>query len=250
MYAIGNVANLVRTPLHLDLRQCLAGNVLKHPLIQFEHVQPRIYSRLNQLLVYRQGLAGKTARERNDWERLRPNFSAYERLNWFLRKLLMEPKAVPKSYENIPERYYQICGHLWSDPELLTNTSDVLCLIFRVPLPSKPVEPFMIESERRQLAELPDELPVFRGHQGLEHGVCWTLNPQVALDWAFTAEPEVVKQWNNDYPDVSMYYGTPIVTTGIVQKSQIIALVSRRNEDEILVDPRFVRDRQSYTLPC
>ena len=247
MYSFGLFSNLVRTPLLTELQPFLDGSVLRHPILHFDYVDPRLYSRLNQLYERRRDGNARPRKNLNDWERLRPNLTAMDRLRWFLQSVVWEREAIPKRYTNIPDRYHQIIGHLWTDPEILANTSDALRLLLRMPQPSQPIESLMVESERRRLFELPSVLQVFRGHQGIEHGVSWTLNPSVALNWAFRVEPDVVKQWNEAYPDTPRY-PIPLVTVGTVQKSQVVAYVSRRGEDEILVNPDYVRDRQSYDV--
>ncbi len=243
MYKFGPFTNLVRTSLRHELKQHLIGQSLRHPLLQFECVDPRLYSRLNHLFEYRLRKGQGLNREFNDWNRLWPDLSSYDKLGWLLEQLLEERFGYPKGQDG----YHQLIGQVWTDPELLTCNSDTLTCLFRFRLPTSPNFHFMVEDERNCFAELPDQLQVFRGHfSELEYGNCWTLNPNVAIDWACRSDTGIRT------PPLSPenQFTTPIVTVGRVCKSQIVAYVNRRHEDEILVNPEFVRDRQSYQVCC
>jgi len=50
----------------------------------------------------------------------------------------------------------------------------------------------------------------------------------------------------DQYPEYQLF--NSMVTMGTVKKSKIAAYVNRRNEDEILVNSDFVRDRQTFDV--
>ncbi len=240
MYSFGPFANLNRTVLLPELQKHLIGNQLQHPLLHFENADPGLPARLNRLYELR--LHCKSANENypNEWERLRPDLASLDRLNWYLRK-----KSVDKDLPCDPP----IAGQIWADPELLTNTCDVLKMLFDGPLPSSPIASFMVDSERQRLAELPDEIRVFRGHVPvLEQRSSWTLNPVVALDWACRRVAQGGIPNYESFTDTERQFWMPVVTIGTVKKSQLMAFVDRRGEDEILVDPQYVKNRTTFNV--
>ncbi len=239
MYSFGPFANLNRTRLLPELQKHLVGNHLQHPLLHFENADPGLSARLNRLYELR--LHSKSANENspNEWERLRPDLASLDRLNWYLQKI---------ADEDLPTDY-QLAGQIWSDPELLSNTCDVLARLFNGHLPSFPIASFMVARERQQLAELPDEIQVFRGHVPvLEQHSSWTLNPVVALDWACRRVAQGGIPNVESFTDTERQFWMPVVTIGTVKKSQIMAFVDRRGEDEILVDPQYVKNRTTFNV--
>ena len=83
----------------------------------------------------------------------------------------------------------------------------------------------MTEEEQHAFGAMPDIIPVYRGQTRGEpiHDFSWTLDITVA-NW-------FANRYNNP---------NPIVLQGVVQKTDVIAYLSRRNEFEILVFPDHV----------
>lgn len=92
----------------------------------------------------------------------------------------------------------------------------------------------MTPSERRRLRALPDRATVYRGVNVRNRwlGLSWTLNRDLA-HW-FARHPV-----SEDWPGV--------VIAGTVSRHRVIALFQSRNESEIIVEPRCVRDH-SFSL--
>lgn len=243
LYAFGAFTNLTRTELHPDLRPYFVGQTLRHPLVEAEWVDSRKFSYLNRLYEYRRQLAAGATHVRNEWELLRPDLSAFQRLHWFYNQIFPDESGVFKETLN---HYDRIVGQIWTDPELLWHSSGNFATLLARPLPAHVIDELMIESERRQLSDLPDTLQIYRGHVPIltGGGVCWTLNPTVAVDWACRFDPEQCESLVSPASD----FQTPVVTVGKVSKSQIIALINRRGDDEILVDCQYVQDRQTYPV--
>ena len=85
----------------------------------------------------------------------------------------------------------------------------------------------MDERERSSLAQLPDTVDIFRGcHDWNKEGFSWTRDLEMAQSFAHRNREAGQKE--------------PIVVLGTVQKSSIIAFLDRRNESEIIVDPKKV----------
>lgn len=87
----------------------------------------------------------------------------------------------------------------------------------------------MTESERAVFADLPDELTVWRGDTDTDDpGWSWTLDREVA-EW-FARHREHV------------YGGQGRLRTATCVKAEVVGYLSRREEDEILIDPDRLRD--------
>ena len=239
MYSFGPFAHLNRTRLLPELQKHLVGNQLQHPLLHFENADPGLSARLNRLFEHRLRGKAKNVNAHDEWERLGPDLASFDRLNWYLRKIADEDSPCD----------YRIAGQIWTDPELPTNTCDVLAMLFKGPLPSFPIASFMVESELQRLEELPDEIQVIRGHIPiLEQHSSWTLDPVVALDWACRRVAQGGIPNSELFTDTERQIWMPVVTIGTVKKSQTMAFVNRRGEDEILVNPLCVKDRTTFNV--
>jgi hypothetical protein len=97
----------------------------------------------------------------------------------------------------------------------------------------------MTSEERQELAALPERVTVHRGVHAYSYatgGLSWTLDRTRAV-WFAQRFP------SPEWPGV--------VITGQVLRHRIVALFQARGESEVLVFPRFVRDRQwtAHRLP-
>jgi hypothetical protein len=172
---------------------------------------------------------------------LRPDLSGSEKLDWFFGSL----------FENRSSCDPQLAGEIWTDPELVTNTCDVLTRLLGGLLPSTAIDEFMTPGERSRLSELPDEVRLFRGHVPvLEHRPSWTINPIVALDWALLRIDKLSKFEIENPAEPVVQFCLPMVTIGTALKEHIVAFVDRRGEDEILIHPQHVTDRRSFLVTC
>ncbi len=90
---------------------------------------------------------------------------------------------------------------------------------------SKALRPLLMTTgERRTLAAMPDTLTVYRGCQQFNRkGWSWTLSKDKA-------------QWFS----TRCYVGTPQLLTGTVRKSDVLAYLAGRGEEEILVAPEKI----------
>ena len=53
---------------------------------------------------------------------------------------------------------------------------------------------------------------------------------------------------SESFTDTERQFWMPVVTIGTVKKSQIMAFVDRRGEEEILVDPQYVKNRTKFNV--
>jgi hypothetical protein len=220
--------------LHPDLQPYLQGDELHHPLLKVEGgVYPRLYQRINK--VYRDKTM-RSLQPQNQWQAYLPDRPHPERISRFI-----QAEALGPDFPRQAPEYFELLGQIWTDPDLLMQSSSFLELMLgmgsaiswdklRQPL-SPHVFHLMTPAEQQKLAELPHELRVFRGHgEPLLHGLSWTLNLDVALLWAI----------GNPLPSC--------LSIGTLQKSEVIAVIDRWNEAEIIVPTQSVHSIQTYKI--
>jgi hypothetical protein len=206
--------------LHPDLAPYFQGDDLCHPLIQVEGLISCLFGRVNIAYAYKlQQVANPEVF--NEWATYLPHLSVIERQIQFLTNEVGRQD---------PE-YFRIIGQIWTDPEILGCTSSFMELVLDLPpftvdrVLSKNTVYLMTDAEQQKLANLPDELTVYRGHHPrLLNGISWTLDRNIALQYAIG------------------FGETRFISTGVVSKSSIIAFIDRWAEDEILVPTQSVRN--------
>jgi uncharacterized protein len=128
--------------------------------------------------------------------------------------------------------YWDLLSFIWSDSENLYQIGYKRLKRF-LSLHPEHRDHFMDDHEKRLLAKLPDQIRVFRGHQNKnQRGFSWTLAYNTAV-WFGRRLCEV---------------GHGKVSEGLVRKSDIVGLVLGRNEMEVVVDYRHVRDLRPMRL--
>ncbi len=227
---INNIAQNYTLPtLHPDLRPYLSGDELRHPLVKVEGgVYPRLYPRINKLYAYKKENIHKRLSQKT-WQTYLPHLPAYERITQFMVKELKKADSLRQTPE-----YFQLIGQIWTDLELLGQSSSFLELMLGIwngQTPHKNVHHLMTSNEQKQLAELPKTFTIFRGHdEHLLKGISWTLNPDIALQYAIGSP-------NNAR-----------ISIGKVNQLDIIAFINRWDEDEIVVPMKAIKN--STTTPC
>lgn len=227
---IDQVLQTYRLPsLHPDLQPYQFKDDLHHPLVTYEGgVLPRFYARINK--VYQDQKAKHTIDlGLNWWQSYYPHLEVVERV----LKFYIEESDKPDFPERDPE-YFKMVGQIWTNPDSLGQSSSFLELMLGhmtgMPL-SKHAHHMMTPTEQDKLAVLPGELTVFRGHaHPLLQGISWTLKLDVALLFAV---------------------GSPLqssVSIGTVQKSDVIALIDRWDEDELIVSTRDVYEIETHPI--
>ncbi|MBS0660720.1 MAG: hypothetical protein JSR82_21075 [Verrucomicrobia bacterium] len=139
---------------------------------------------------------------------------------------------------------------LMTDAEYWENLGDVFTMIessgphqgewiryFESKRPGR--ELVMTAEEREELAAMPDELTLYRGYfrGGRRAGLSWSLNPKTAEEFAGRA---------TDPRGRRAFFGLPVgqipmVVTGRIAKRDAYAWFSRREESELVVNPRHIR---------
>ncbi len=137
-----------------------------------------------------------------------------------------------RDFSSETPEYFQLIGQIWTDPELLGQSSS--SLEFRLGIfDSRPLSEhahhMMTPTEQDKLAQLPNEFIVFRGHaERLLYGMSWTTNCDIALQYAIGS------------PSKSL------ISIGTVKKSEVIAFIDRWDEDEIIIPSSSVNNIQTF----
>lgn len=123
--------------------------------------------------------------------------------------------------------YWELLGSIWTDSENIHQNEGMWRDFLTDPRPGR--ESMMNEAERTALAEdYDDTITVYRGFtvEGREEGLSWTSNSVVAKFFARRlARPDQ----------------TPMMATGTVNKSNVIAFFDGRSEQELVVLPEDIQ---------
>jgi hypothetical protein len=146
--------------LHPDLLPFLNDDEINHPLLEIEGgVCPALYQRINQVYEYKQRAVDLIAQP-NEWQSYLPHLPITDR----------QIEFVKNEYMRDDPAYFRIVGNIWTDFEILSCSSSWLELLLHFePLRyltqklSLNVIHMMTDVEQ-QLAELPAQFTVYRGH--------------------------------------------------------------------------------------
>jgi len=120
--------------------------------------------------------------------------------------------------------YWELLREIYVDSENLWQYRELPTLLKSK---RKGRKHLMDDDERRFLEKQPERLEIFRGVQEAAYARrwSWTLNRRKGVWFA------------KRYP-----HGTPILVTATVAKKCVIGYFSHRNESEIVVDPRHLKN--------
>ena len=214
-------------PLHPDLQPYLFsddrfGPYLKHPLVfsipHMEAINP---------LVNRQYIGKLAAVERatedGDWELIVSLHERPFRVDAFIEVCGMMTDA----------DYWSTLAWLWRDSENIREFPEAWHGLWASDRPGR--EQSMSEEEREALAAMPDEITVYQGHTSERDD-----------GWSWTTELRVAEWFANRF--ALLEGDTPMVSTGVVSKAEVIAYFTARSESEIVVDRAAVRDIRSNVI--
>jgi hypothetical protein len=104
-------------------------------------------------------------------------------------------------------------------------------------------ESLMDPSELKKVKSLPDMVTIYRGGISIEgsdshvrNGISWTLNKSIARKFAVRNSNLI------DAEDKKAPKSKPLILTGMIPKADIFAYFRGRNEQEIVCDPRQVKE--------
>lgn len=120
------------------------------------------------------------------------------------------------------EQYWETLGGVWANIENIHQYGKDVHKLLTSNRPHR--EKMMDKEEAAELASLPEELTIYRGFVPGKNrdGWSWTLNKDKAEWFAKRFAP---------------LFGKGKVATGTCAKSDVIALLLGRNEDEVIIDP-------------
>ncbi len=140
--------------------------------------------------------------------------------------LVERPYRVGAFYKLMPlftdQQYWEWLGEIWIDAAFPFERLRKWKALFGSDRSNRHL--LMDEAERAALANMPDVLTIYRGGKNRD-GLGWTLSEDVAKKFAFT--------FVGARPCNRVFEGT-------VPKSKVYAFLTGRNEQTIIVDPRFV----------
>jgi hypothetical protein len=122
--------------------------------------------------------------------------------------------------------YWRILGDAWVASDAIAANEHEWRRLFSSDRPGR--ENLTREPDRVVLAELPDEVSVYRGHShdGGERGLAWTLSRESAEAFA--------RQFATS-TDMGHPPGDPRVATAVVPREAIIALHQWRRPDDVVI---------------
>lgn len=197
----------------------LFGTVIKHPLLFWvSPITPNMIDFINK------GLAQKQAAVKD----------ALKNKNWNSYIYLHERPYRIDAFEDVmndmtDEEYWNTLSDIWVDSESIGTEPERWKGLLMSNRGSK--EFFMRDDERDELAKLPDKFTVYRGYSENdpeEFGMSWSTDPLVA-EWFARRFAR-----NND---------KIILEELQVAKDEVFAYVTRRGEDEIILDMRKAKKR-------
>jgi hypothetical protein len=202
---------------HLEYNEATGWWFLKHPLVFSVPYNECFNAMLNAQYIAKKEML-HTCLEKKDWHQY---IFLYERpYRCFAFRQIM------KKLTNV--EYWDLLGSIWSDSENIWQNYSLLKRFLNSKRSGK--ENFMDDDERKMLADLPNEIRVYRGHMGKnQRGLSWSFSSHAA-GWF----GQRFAQKNGG------------VVTGLVSKDKIKAVLLGRNEYEVVVDPKDVQDQKPF----
>ena len=158
---------------------------------------------------------------------------ALEQREWFTFVGLHEVPYWLQAFEEIADKlsdddYWEVLGQIYTDAENLCDNQHRLGRLLNSKRPKR--HRIMDETERGEIEELPTELTVYRGYslKKRSRAWSWTLDEDKAEWFARRCRIQRIKS------------GQPRIAQGRVRKDDIVAYFSRREESEIVVDPKLI----------
>lgn len=159
----------------------------------------------------------------------------------FRHERAYRPSALFEAYRRIRPvgareavAFWQTVAHVWVDAEMDEDRPEWGRML-RFSVPHR--EAMMTSAARRALRQMPDRITVFRGvqaatsdaaHEAATRGYQWTLSQKTAIWFA--------RRFLNTRSGLVQ----PYLATATVSKADVVAYLTRRGEDEIILPPGTV----------
>lgn len=158
---------------------------------------------------------------------------AYEQQEWFKYVGLHEDQYHLQAFAEIADKlsdedYWNVLGEIYTDTENLCDNQHRLRSLLNANRPKRQL--IMDETERGEIEKLPKELTIYRGYsvKSRSRSWSWTLDKDKAEWFARRCRIQGIKS------------GQPRIAQGQARKDDIVAYFSRREESEIVVDPKLI----------
>jgi hypothetical protein len=198
-----------KEPLCAELQEYLTdvvglGQCLQHPLVYSVPHFPALNAMLNAQYVAKQEYIARAKRERK-WSSV---IMLHEKpYRW--------PALAGIASKLSDKEFWEQFGSVWTDSENIWQNRDTIRRLLDCGRPHR--ECIMDDDERKALADLPERVTIYRGHQ------------RVNLDgWSWTLDPKKARWFANRWQQNGR------VATRTIHRSEIIALLLGRNEQEVI----------------
>lgn len=202
-----------REQLHSDLVPYLRESPLEgrqmihHPILIDVVVEPERYAFINEQYRHKKAAIEQALEERNYKSYIFLHERPY-RFDAFCRCIRL------KGFD-----YWPTLKSAWIDSENIHENREEWLKLWRSRRPNK--ETVMSEAERKCLADMPDEIKVYRGinYDRDKKGLSWTIDPNIAKRFSLR---------------FARHRSDPRVIEGVVNKKHVHAFFLDRNESEIV----------------
>ncbi len=140
--------------------------------------------------------------------------------------------------------FWSLAGHVWIDSENIHEDIWNWETLFSGKTQEETLQ-MMNEDERKAFDKLPDELTIYRGTgYGSDPGLSYTLKKERA-DWFSTRFETFIKKQKLGSAKKSW---CPVVVKRTIQKKDVVAFFTRRNESEIVIRPELMLSVEEHEV--
>lgn len=202
------------------------GPMLHHPLIINVLHTEHDNARTNEQYRLKKAEVEKAAQEQN-WHR----FVFWHERPYRLNALV---EVLGKGVKLDPQTYWELVASIWTDSENIYESYGAWVAIWSADVANRKLA--MSDEERAYLASLPDTIQVWRGvgHRPAINGMSWTVDEEKARWFA--------KRYGS-HGGRSAH-----LVSGTVNKADVLAYFSGRNESELVVFPKDVKNKKVEKL--
>ena len=198
------------------------GSIFRHPLCVHVKLNMDRAAWINWTVRYREEELERL-RRKGDWMGAISLYHVSSLLYGFIKDI--------EHYDDAT--YWNLLAHVWTGIESPWRERRLLLDMFQSPRPQR--DKLMEESEHQALARLTESFPVYRGYLGRRaNGLSWTTDRKKAIWFA------------RRFAKIGI--GDPRLLSGIATKKDMLAYFTRREESEVVIDPKKVKERQAQVL--
>ena len=195
------------------------GAVLKHPLVYFIPYHQHFDELINEQYEHKLKAINSSILTKN-----------YNQYIWLHERPYRFDALKTIASKMQPKEYWSLFSHVWSDYEFVSSQVNVMEMLKLHPNP----ELMMCDGDKQVYDNLPDRVKIYRGYfKNNLRGFSWTLCYHTAKWFALRFNQASARKGGS-------YSSNLKVVVGSVNKSDIIAYISKRSEKEIIVHPSKV----------